>query len=448
MVKIDLERQWQGQRPTRLEDYLRQFPELGTSETVAIELIAAECDARKLAGTPVDRGELLRRFPQRTEELQPLLKNLPLDPQRSNAAETASTGSFAQSTPSMMHLWPTAPQLQERFGRYTILRKLGGGGMGAVYLAHDTQLDRQVALKVPHFSRTDGPEIVERFYREARAAAALNHANICPVYEVGAIDGVQYLTMAYVEGQLLSDLVSPERPLGQREAAQIVARLAAAIAVAHHRGIVHRDLKPSNVMCTPSSEPVIMDFGLARRADAQDAQLTRSGSLIGTPAYMSPEQVRGESRGIGPQCDIYALGVILYELLTGRRPYQGALTLILAKILTEEPVPLAELRPDVDPHLAEICRRAMAKSQAERFASMNDLAAALQDFLRDGPSPAGKSAGAGRGPIDGRASCCLPLSGYILGGIAVVRRGVSRWLSRSKSSSINWKNRASSRLRS
>ncbi len=196
--------------------------------------------------------------------------------------------------------------------------------MGSVYLAHDGQLDRSVALKVPHFTPEDGPEILDRFYREARSAATLDHPNVCPIYDVGQIDGHHYVSMAFVEGRPLADLVEADKRLSQRQAAILVRQVAMAMAEAHRRGIIHRDLKPANIMINPRHEPVIMDFGLARRSDKRDAQLTKSGAIVGTPAYMSPEQVKGDPTGIGPGCDIYSLGVVLYELLTGRLPFEGS----------------------------------------------------------------------------------------------------------------------------
>jgi serine/threonine protein kinase len=184
-------------------------------------------------------------------------------------------------------------RLPAPFGRYRLLKVLGQGGMGTVYLAGDPQLDRLVALKVPRFAADDDPEARGRFFREARAAATLRHAHICPVYDVGVVDGVHYLTMAYIEGRPLSDLVGPGRkPLPVRGVVALVRKLALALEEAHRQRVVHRDLKPANVMLTGRGEPVIMDFGLARRAGKRDARVTQEGTILGTPAYMAPEQAR------------------------------------------------------------------------------------------------------------------------------------------------------------
>jgi anti-sigma factor RsiW len=286
----------------------------------------------------------------------------------SRAAETTATGArFPEAFP--------AP-----FGRYRILKLLGKGGMGAVYLAHDTQLDRPVALKVPYLA-ADEPRVLERFYREARAAATILHPNICPLHDVGEVAGTPYLTMAYIEGKPLSEFAAA-RPLTPRQSGLLVRKLALALQEAHQKGVIHRDLKPSNVMIDRRGEPIIMDFGLARRTRAGDARLTQHGAVLGTPAYMPPEQVSGDIEATGPASDVYSLGVILYELLTGRLPFTGDAMAMLSQVLLDEPPAPSELRPDLDPALEGICLNAMAKKIEDRYASMAELAAALTDALR------------------------------------------------------------------
>jgi hypothetical protein len=276
------------------------------------------------------------------------------------------------------------------FGRYRLLKLLGEGGMGRVYLAHDSQLDRPVALKVPLFGPDDAPALLERFYREARAAATVLHANVCPVYDVGQVDGVPYLTMAFIEGRPLGQFAA-QRPLTPKQATFLVRKLALALAEAHKRGVIHRDLKPANVMVNRQGEPVVMDIGLARRARGGDARLTRQGAFLGTPAYAPPEQVSGEADNMGPACDVYSLGVILYELLAGRLPFEGDALLVISRVLLEEPPPPSQFRPDLDPELEAICLKAMAKKPEQRYASMAVFAGALQEYLR-GKAPAGAAA--------------------------------------------------------
>lgn len=268
--------------------------------------------------------------------------------------------------------------LPREFGRYRIEGELGKGGMGAVYLARDTQLDRQVALKIPHFNEDDGPEVIERFYREARAMATLQHPNLCPVFDVGEIDGGHYLTMAFIDGRPLDKHLKSGRVFSSAHAAEVVRKLALALFEAHQKGIVHRDLKPANIMIDQRHEPIIMDFGLARRDHESEVQLTKAGAFLGTPAYMSPEQVDGDHDRIGPASDIYSLGVVLYTMITGRMPFEGKLARVLAKIVADEPEPPSKIRSDIDPAVEAICLRAIAKSIEDRFATASEMAEALQ----------------------------------------------------------------------
>jgi predicted Ser/Thr protein kinase len=282
---------------------------------------------------------------------------------------------------------PSAPlpdRLPAALGRYQLLKLLGRGGMGLVYLARDMQLDRLVALKVPQFTAQDGPRVLTRFLREARAAATLHHANICPVHDVGEINGVPYLTMAYIEGRSLAEVLrGNKKPFPPRQAAALVRKLALALHEAHRHHVIHRDLKPANVMIGPGGEPIVMDFGLARRGDSSDVRLTQQGAVLGTPAYVSPEQAKGAVEQVGPACDIYSLGVILYELLTHRLPFTGDTFSVLAQVLVEEPPPPSRHCPDIEEKIEAICLKAMAKQPAQRYATMADFAAALTDYLRN-----------------------------------------------------------------
>jgi serine/threonine protein kinase len=390
-VKLDLSRAWLQGQPVNLESYLESFPELGTPETVPAELILAEYEVRCQFGEAVELAQFEQRFPHQSGELLRLIN------QRPRGSATGSTlGRISemvakpQASPlSLARDAKAAPALPRRFGRYRVLRELGQGAMGTVYLVLDTQLCRQVAMKVPHVRRdsTSGSpnrRVLDRFYREAHAAAVLHHPNLCPVYDVGEINGVPYLTMAYIRGRPLSRYIDPNHPLSPRWVAILVRKLALALQTAHDKGIVHRDLKPSNVIIGVGREPIIMDFGLAWRLDSSegDERLTRPGLILGTPAYMSPEQLTGRVENLGPRCDVYSLGVVLYELLTGRCPFEGPEAIVLGQVLFIEPKPPSSHRPDLDPLLEAICLKAMAKSDVERYASMSEFAAALSSFLR------------------------------------------------------------------
>jgi TolB-like protein/tetratricopeptide (TPR) repeat protein len=252
---------------------------------------------------------------------------------------------------------------------YRILEKLGEGGMGVVYRALDTKLDRHIALKFlsPEALGTD--EEVARFTREAKAAASLSHPSICTIHEIDEADGRTFIAMALVEGQSLKERIA-RGPLGLGEAVAIAAEIAEGLAAAHVKGVVHRDIKPANVMLTPEGRAKIMDFGLAKILPADD--LTKSGSLVGTLAYMSPEQVRSE-RPDG-RSDIWSLGVLLYEMVSGHRPFSGDHQYaVLYSILHEEPRPLRELRPNVPRVLESLVGRMLTKDPDRRPASATDV---------------------------------------------------------------------------
>lgn len=263
-------------------------------------------------------------------------------------------------------------------GRYVIEKELGEGGMGAVYLAGDLELDRRVALKFPKFA--DEPDMVERFYREARAAANLSHPNACPVYDVGNHLGRPYMAMAYIDGKPLDEIIESAKRIAERSAALLIRKLALALQEAHDRGVVHRDLKPGNVIVDRRREPILMDFGLALSTRPGAERLTQDGGVVGSPWYMSPEQVRGKE--IGPASDIYSLGAVLYEMLTGRAPFEGDPMAVIIEVATARPPAVESLRPSLSPDLAAICRKAMARKADDRFGSMREFASALTAYAK------------------------------------------------------------------
>jgi serine/threonine-protein kinase len=276
--------------------------------------------------------------------------------------------------------------------RYALLETLGEGGMARVYLAHDNVLDRDVALKALREQYADDEEFVERFRREAKSAAALNHPSIVQVYDQGrAEDDTYYMAMEYVPGGTLKDRIKTEGPLNPGEAVGIASRVAEALDVAHGRGIVHRDIKPQNVLLTASGEPKVADFGIARAASSKT--ITETNLVMGTSAYMSPEQVRGERAG--PASDLYSLGVVLYEMLTGEQPYRADDPIATAmKHLDEPPRHPRDANPAVPQELDALVVKLLAKRPGDRYASAAILAEDLRR-VRDGLPPLAAGQGVG-----------------------------------------------------
>ena len=306
----------------------------------------------------------------------PTLPPTPYDTVAPGPAADPTLPPTASLPASAVLLRPGTPPLPVVLGRYRLEQQLGQGGMGAVYRAEDSQLGRTVALKVPFLSGPGADAIRARFLREAQSAAVLAHPNICPVHDLGEIDGVPYITMAFIKGTSLARLIDPARPLDPCRATVLVRKVALALDDAHQKGVIHRDLKPANVMLDERGEPIVMDFGLARRADG-DLALTQEGELMGTPAYMPPEQVSGNVAAMGPACDIYSLGVMLYELVAGRPPFQGDLFSLVGQITADPAPPPSRFRPGLSPRLDEICLCALAKQPGDRFPSMRAFADAL-----------------------------------------------------------------------
>jgi serine/threonine protein kinase len=275
---------------------------------------------------------------------------------------------------------------RRQFGRYQIQWRLGVGGMATVYLARDLLLDRLVALKIPDFG-PDATEVDrERFFREAQAAASLSHRGLCPVYDSGVVNGTPFLAAAYIDGKPLSERISSGTTGSIDSAVKLVREIATVMHAAHEQGVIHRDLKPSNIMIDEAGLPVITDFGLAwRRHQGLDERLTASGMIIGTPGYMPPEQLKSRDCPIQPTYDVYSLGVVLYELLTGQLPFTGTIGEMMAKILRDPPVPPSALRSDLSLELDDICLKALEKDPSKRFATMLEFASALERHGRPAP---------------------------------------------------------------
>jgi serine/threonine-protein kinase len=266
-------------------------------------------------------------------------------------------------------------------GRYELEELVGTGGMSSVYRAHDRLLERNVALKVLHEQFTGEGDYVERFRREARAVAQLSHPNIVTVIDRGEQDSRQFIVFEYIPGENLKGLVERVGPLPERDALQLGLQIARGLAFAHDQGLVHRDVKPQNVLLTEEGRAKVTDFGIARSHDVGGG-LTRTGTVMGTSDYIAPEQARGAHAD--EQSDVYSLGAVLYELLTGEVPFSGDNFVAVAMRHINEPPPsVCERRPDVSPRLEAAIRRAMAKDPGDRFRSMDEFAAELQGCLAE-----------------------------------------------------------------
>lgn len=268
---------------------------------------------------------------------------------------------------------------EKLFGKYVLLKELGRGGMGVVFRAWDTALQRPVAIKFL-LGEGQNPTDIQRFLREAQTAGSLNHPNIIATLDAGEIEGRYFIAMHYVDGHSLHG-----RRLPLRRALEVLRTAALAVDHAHENGIIHRDLKPHNIMVDQKGKPFVMDFGLAR-AVTGNSQLTQSGMVMGTPSYMAPEQAQGDTKRMGKRLDVYALGATLYELLTGRPPFDGKSPLdVMMKVVRQDPTPVRRLAPSVPAEVEVICEKAMEKDPARRYASAKALADDLNRFLHGDP---------------------------------------------------------------
>jgi hypothetical protein len=364
----------------------------GEDEGLLAGLLQELTEAQR-AGSVADVEALARRHPHLADELRALWATAWV------AEALARPGDDA----TLVHLSPDEDGVPPgvRFGDCELLDELGRGGMGIVHRARQTSLGRVVALKRLLHGETAPASEVARFRAEAEAAARLDHPHIVPVYAVDTHGGQPYFVMKYVEGTTLAKRLA-DGPLPASEAARLLAPVARAVQCAHEHGILHRDLKPSNILIDRDGQPFVSDFGLAKQVDAERS-LTQTGAILGTPSYMAPEQASADRGRIGPRSDVYALGAVLYHLLTGRPPFLAATPLeTVLLVLEQDPVPPRVLNPRANPELEMVALKCLQKSPEQRYPTAAALADDLDAFVRGEP-------------VSARSTTLRALAGRLLG---------------------------------
>jgi tRNA A-37 threonylcarbamoyl transferase component Bud32 len=320
------------------------------------------------------------------------------DPLLATLASTVAQGRASDTVP--MHLIELARAARtgvatpDKIGRFESLEAIGSGSYGTVFKARDSQLNRSVAIKILRAGRLGGQEELDRFLREARSFAQLKHPGIVTLYEIGQDGGQYYLVEEFVPGSNLAARMT-DAALGFRESAELLARVCDALQAAHQQGVIHRDIKPANILLDGEGRPHLTDFGLAK-VEGDEKPMTHSGDILGTPAYMSPEQAGGQALHVDARSDVYSLGVVLYELLTRERPFQGNRRMLILQVLEDEPRAPRQLNEKIPRDLETICLKAMAKIPGRRYGSAAELAEDLRRFLAGEPIKARPQSGVER----------------------------------------------------
>ncbi len=403
LTHLDLSYRLKARQDVRVEQYLEQYPELKCDRKTVIELILAEFRLRDKYGQRPTQASFAKRFPEFADELAVLLKQPPRSrrhrfPIRMNCPHCHNAIAVVDSEDDHEVFCPSchssfrigadrtqswAPESLPLVGRFQLLKMLGRGAFGTVYQARDTTLNRLVAMKIPRSGTFSSRADEDRFIAEAEHAAQLNHAGIVQVYDVGRTDEFPYIVTEFVRGVTLSDVLTA-RKYGVTQAARLVATIADALHHAHEHQVIHRDLKPANIMIDIDENPRVMDFGLAKRY-VGEITVARDGSVLGTPAYMPPEQASGQSHSADRRSDVYSLGVMLFELLSGERPFRGNSVMLLRQVAQVEAPKLRSLNDKIPLDLETIAAKCLEKDREKRYQTAKELADDLRRHLNHEP---------------------------------------------------------------